>query len=108
MKNKKEEIDLKDLASGVSSITEFSKEQTELYAKIFIDHPNNPVKTTLDTIIKEKIKGYYWTLAHVPNEKRSIVVDTFISGIIQALEQVLQIAPEFIQAGEEIKKEDKK
>jgi hypothetical protein len=48
------------------------------------------------------------TLAHVPNEKRSIVVDTFISGIIQALEQVLQIAPEFIQAGEEIKKEDKK
>lgn len=102
-----EEINLRDLAGGIREIQEFTKEQTLLYANIFKDNPKTPIEITQKKIIEEKIKGYYWMLSHIPSEKRSIATDSTISGIIQGMEQVLQIPMEFIQAAEVIEKVDK-
>ena len=97
-----------DLISGIRSVKEYSPEETLLFAKIFIDNEKSPDRITMEKIIEEKIKGYYYQLAHIPDSQRTAIKDAFISGIIQALEQVLMIREEFIICKERIEKEAKK
>ena len=99
---------MKELAEGVKDLGLFTKEETLQFAKVFEDSKGrNPLALTWDKILREKIKGHYYQLAHLPKAERDIATVSFISGIIQSLENLLRTPQEFADAVIEIEKAEK-
>lgn len=97
--------ELKKLAGGVKEIGEMSRERTLKYIKIFEDTESDPYRIALKEIIEGKIKGYYYRLAHLADDERTIIKHSLISGIIQGLEEVLKIEDELKVSKEAIAEE---
>lgn len=100
--------DIKELAEGIESIAVFNRENTLRYAKIFEESGQSPLALVWNKILKEKIKGFYYRLAHLSKETRDVATVSFISGIIQSLEILLNTPAEFMKSAEEIEKEEEK
>lgn len=97
----------KDLAEGVELIAEFSQEETKTLAQVFEENKGHPVSHAWDRIIKVKIKGYYYTLAHLPiTDPYRTQKQIIISGKIQSLEELLNAPGDFIAAVVEQKEAD--
>lgn len=99
--------DTKSLAEGIRDIKDYTKKDTLLLGGIFTEEVGSPFAKALERVVENKVKGYYYLLAHLPDERRTIPTTSLISGIIQALEQVLGVPKEFVDAAEDIKKADK-
>ena len=98
---------MKELAEGIKDLGLFTKEETLQFAKVFEDSKGSPIVLTWDKILREKIKGHYYQLAHLPKAERDIATVSFISGIIQSLENLLRTPQEFADAVIEIEKAEK-
>ena len=98
---------MKELAEGIKDLGLFTKEETLQFAKVFEDSKGSPLALAWDKILREKIKGHYYQLAHLPKAERDIATVSFISGIIQSLENLLRTPQEFADAVIEIEKAEK-
>ncbi len=86
---------------GIEQFEDFTEEETKQIAKVFEDGLNHPLQATWNKILKKKLQGYYYRLAHSPI---SITIDqrmeqiARISGHIAELEILINTPKDFIDA----------
>ena len=99
---------MSDLTEGINSPELFSEQETLEIAKVLEEASGSPLSFTWERMLKKKVKGYYWQLAHLNKANRDIATVSFISGCIQCLEILLNAPKEFSGAAKSIEENEKR